>query len=126
MPQVVEFKYLGVLVLFMSEGRMKCETDRWVGAAAAVMWRMYWSVMVKRELRQKAFHLPVNLCSHSTVVVELWVKTKRTISCSKLKMRMPPCGGVLGICHELEALGKTRDTLEGQRLLAGLGESSSL
>ncbi|KAK3534009.1 hypothetical protein QTP86_000516 [Hemibagrus guttatus] len=39
LPQVKEFKYLGVL--FMSEERMDCEIDRRIGAAAAVMRSMY-------------------------------------------------------------------------------------
>ena len=52
LPQVEEFKYLGVL--FTSEGRMDREVDRRIGAAAAVMWLLYWSVVVKRELSRKA------------------------------------------------------------------------
>ncbi|KAK3563728.1 hypothetical protein QTP86_034452 [Hemibagrus guttatus] len=51
LPQVEEFKYLGFL--FMSEGRMDCEIDRWIGAAAAVMRSMYRSVVLKRELSRK-------------------------------------------------------------------------
>ncbi|KAK3548162.1 hypothetical protein QTP70_004839 [Hemibagrus guttatus] len=51
LPQVEEFKYLGVL--FTSEGRMDREIDRRIGAAAAVMRSMYRSVVVK-ELSQKA------------------------------------------------------------------------
>ncbi|KAI3360572.1 hypothetical protein L3Q82_002440 [Scortum barcoo] len=35
LPQVEEFKYLGVL--FTSEGKMEREIDRWIGAASAVM-----------------------------------------------------------------------------------------
>ncbi|KAK3551509.1 hypothetical protein QTP70_017371 [Hemibagrus guttatus] len=52
LPQVEEFKYLGVL--FTSERRMDREIDRRIGAAAAVMWSMYQSVVVKKELSQKA------------------------------------------------------------------------
>ena len=48
LPQVEEFKYLGVL--FTSEGRMEREIDRWIGAAAAVMRLLYRSVVVKKEL----------------------------------------------------------------------------
>ncbi|KAK3518362.1 hypothetical protein QTP86_018292, partial [Hemibagrus guttatus] len=51
LPQVEEFKYLGVL--FTSEGRMDHEIDRWIGAAAAVMRSMYQSVEVKKELSRK-------------------------------------------------------------------------
>ncbi len=49
LPQVEEFKYLGVL--FTSEGRMEREIDRRSGAASAVMRSMYRSVVVKKELR---------------------------------------------------------------------------
>ncbi len=35
LPQVEEFKYIGVL--FTSEGRMEREIDRGIGAASAVM-----------------------------------------------------------------------------------------
>ncbi|KAK3565546.1 hypothetical protein QTP86_011913 [Hemibagrus guttatus] len=52
LPQVKEFKYLGVL--FTSEGRMDREIDRWISAAAAVMRSMYRSVVVKKELSWKA------------------------------------------------------------------------
>ncbi|KAK3514284.1 hypothetical protein QTP70_012901 [Hemibagrus guttatus] len=52
LPQVEEFKYLGVL--FTSEGRMDREIDRRIGAASAVMWSMYRSVVVKKELSRKA------------------------------------------------------------------------
>ncbi|KAK3556168.1 hypothetical protein QTP70_005570 [Hemibagrus guttatus] len=52
LPQVEEFKYLGVL--FTSEGKMDREIDRRIGAAAAVMRSMYRSVVVKKELSRKA------------------------------------------------------------------------
>nr|XP_049580440.1 charged multivesicular body protein 1a isoform X2 [Syngnathus scovelli] len=52
LPQVEEFKYLGVL--FTIEGRMEREIDRRIGAASAVMRTLYRSVVVKRELSQKA------------------------------------------------------------------------
>ena len=48
LPQVEEFKYLGIL--FTSEERMERETDRRIGAADAVMRPLYQSVVVKREL----------------------------------------------------------------------------
>ncbi len=50
LPQVEEFKYLGVLLA--SEGRMEHEIDRWIGAAE--MRSMYRSVVVKKELSLKA------------------------------------------------------------------------
>ncbi|KAK3569488.1 hypothetical protein QTP86_031417, partial [Hemibagrus guttatus] len=52
LPQVEEFKYLGVL--FTSEGRMDREIDRRIGAAGSVMRSMYRSVVVKKELSWKA------------------------------------------------------------------------
>ncbi|KAK3536646.1 hypothetical protein QTP86_015449 [Hemibagrus guttatus] len=77
LPQVEEFKYLRVL--FTSEGRMDREIDRWISAAAAVM---YWSVVVKKELSRKAklsiyqsIYVPTLTYGH-----ELWVKTKRVRS----------------------------------------------
>ncbi len=52
LPQVEEFKYLGVI--FTMEGRMEREIDRRIGAASAVMRLMYRSVVVKKELSCKA------------------------------------------------------------------------
>ncbi|KAK3519761.1 hypothetical protein QTP70_003904 [Hemibagrus guttatus] len=78
LPQVEEFKYLRVL--FTSEGRMECEIDRRISAAAAVMRSMYQSVVVKKELSQK-----VQLLIYQSIYVrtltyglELWVMTKKT------------------------------------------------
>ncbi|TWW73543.1 hypothetical protein D4764_15G0009370 [Takifugu flavidus] len=80
LPQVEEFKYLGVL--FRSEGRMEQEIDRRIGAASAVMRTLHQSVVVKRELSQKAklsiYHsifVPTLTYGH-----ELWVMTERTRS----------------------------------------------
>ncbi|KAK3557275.1 hypothetical protein QTP70_026276 [Hemibagrus guttatus] len=77
LPQVEEFKYLGVL--FMIEGRMDLEIDRRIAAAAAVMRSMYRSVVVKKELSRKAklsiyqsIYVPTLTYGH-----ELWVMTKR-------------------------------------------------
>ncbi|KAK3525971.1 hypothetical protein QTP70_011784 [Hemibagrus guttatus] len=77
LPQVEEFKYLGVL--FTSEGRMDREIDRRIGAAAAVMRSMYRSVVVKKELSRKAklsiyqsIYVPTLTYGH-----ELWVMTER-------------------------------------------------
>ncbi|KAK0150407.1 Craniofacial development protein 2 [Merluccius polli] len=78
LPQVEEFKYLGVL--FTSEGRMEQEIDRRIGAASAVMRTLHGSVMVKRELSRKAklsiyqsIYVPALTYGH-----ELWVITERT------------------------------------------------
>ncbi|CAM4686377.1 unnamed protein product [Leuciscus chuanchicus] len=80
LPQVEEFKYLGVL--FTSEGRMEREIDRRIGAASAVMRSMYRSVVVKKELSRKAklsiyrsIYVPTLTYGH-----ELWVMTERTRS----------------------------------------------
>ncbi|KAK3549885.1 hypothetical protein QTP86_015499 [Hemibagrus guttatus] len=80
LPQVEEFKYLGVL--FTSEGRMDREIDRRIGAVAAVMRSMYRSVVVKKELSQKA-----KLSIYQSIYVltltyghELWVMTERVRS----------------------------------------------
>ncbi|KAI3354970.1 hypothetical protein L3Q82_004762 [Scortum barcoo] len=64
LPQVEEFKYLGVL--FTSEGKMEREIDRRIGAASAVM-RI--GVPDRRgeegaESKGEALDLPVNLRSH--------------------------------------------------------------
>ncbi|KAI3366683.1 hypothetical protein L3Q82_009358 [Scortum barcoo] len=104
LPQVEEFKYLGVL--FTSEGKIEREIDRRIGAASAVMRSVYRTVVVKKELSRKAKLLdllPVNLRSSSlTYGHELW-------------------GGVPGMSHREEASGKTQDTLERLCLSAGLG-----
>ncbi|KAK3506456.1 hypothetical protein QTP70_000619 [Hemibagrus guttatus] len=71
LPQVEEFKYLGLL--FTSEGRMDREIDRRIGAAAAVMRSMYRSVVVKKELSRKAKSIYVPTLSYGH---ELWVMTE--------------------------------------------------
>ncbi|KAK0138802.1 putative RNA-directed DNA polymerase from transposon X-element [Merluccius polli] len=80
LPQVEEFKYLGVL--FTSEGRMEWEIDRRISAASAAMRTLHGSVVVKRELSQKAklsiyqsIYVPALTYGH-----ELWVMTERTRS----------------------------------------------
>ncbi|KAK0154873.1 putative uncharacterized transposon-derived protein F52C9.6 [Merluccius polli] len=80
LPQVEEFKYLGVL--FTSDGRMEREIDRRIGAASAVMRTLHGSVVVKRELSRKAklsiyqsIYVPALTYGH-----ELWVMTERTRS----------------------------------------------
>ncbi|KAK0142406.1 hypothetical protein N1851_019850 [Merluccius polli] len=78
LPQVEEFKYLGVL--FRSEGRLEREIDRRIGAASAVMRTLHGSIVVKRELSRKAklsiyqsIYVPALTYGH-----ELWVMTERT------------------------------------------------
>ncbi|KAK3562947.1 hypothetical protein QTP86_011691, partial [Hemibagrus guttatus] len=70
LPQVEEFKYLGVL--FTSEGRMDREIDRRIDAAAAVMRSMYQSVMVKKASIYQSIYVPTLTYGH-----ELWVMTER-------------------------------------------------
>ncbi|KAI3364315.1 hypothetical protein L3Q82_011116 [Scortum barcoo] len=83
LPQVEEFKYLGVL--FTSEGKMEREIDRRIGAASAVMRSVYAdrTVVVKKELSRKVklSIYQVNLTlPPSTYGQELWVMTERTRS----------------------------------------------
>ena len=52
LPQVKEFKYLGVL--FTNEGTMEREIGRRIGAAGAVLQSLYRTVVTKRELSRKA------------------------------------------------------------------------
>uniref|UniRef100_A0A8C6L8D1 Reverse transcriptase domain-containing protein n=1 Tax=Nothobranchius furzeri TaxID=105023 RepID=A0A8C6L8D1_NOTFU len=80
LPQVEEFKYLGVL--FTSEGKLEREIDRRIGATSAVMWALYRSVVVNRELSQMA-----KLSIYRSIYVltltyghEFWVVTERTRS----------------------------------------------
>ncbi|KAI3366015.1 hypothetical protein L3Q82_009843 [Scortum barcoo] len=61
LPQVEEFKYLGVL--FTSEGKMEREIDRRIGAASAVMRSVCRTVSGEEgaESKGEALDLPVNL-----------------------------------------------------------------
>ncbi|KAK3548003.1 hypothetical protein QTP70_001912 [Hemibagrus guttatus] len=81
LPQVEEFKYLGVL--FTSEGRMGREIDRRIGAAAAVMRSMYRSVVVKKELSRKAklsiyqsIYIPTLTYGHELLVMTERVRSR--------------------------------------------------
>ncbi|KAI3370208.1 hypothetical protein L3Q82_024983 [Scortum barcoo] len=51
LPQVEEFKYLGIL--FTSEGKMEREIDRQIGAASAVMRSVYWTVSGEEGAKSK-------------------------------------------------------------------------
>ncbi|TWW63115.1 hypothetical protein D4764_03G0001230 [Takifugu flavidus] len=80
LPQVEEFKYLRVL--FTSEGRIEQEIDRRIGAASAVIRILHQSVVMKRELSQKA---KLSICQSIFVPIltkghEVWVMTERTRS----------------------------------------------
>ncbi|XP_042278774.1 uncharacterized protein LOC121904981 isoform X1 [Thunnus maccoyii] len=50
--QVKEFKYLWVL--FMREGKIEHEDDRQISAASALMQALYFAIVVKKELTQRA------------------------------------------------------------------------
>ncbi|KAI3356005.1 hypothetical protein L3Q82_017278 [Scortum barcoo] len=81
LPQVEEFKYLGVL--FTSEGKMEREIDRRIGAASAVMRSVYRTVVVKKELSRKASKLSIYRSIYVPTLTyghELWVMTERTRS----------------------------------------------
>ena len=80
LPQVKEFKYLGVL--FTNEGTMEREIGRRIGAAGAVLQSLYRTVVTKRELSRKAklsiyrsVFIPTLIYGH-----ERWVMTERTRS----------------------------------------------
>ncbi|KAI3366505.1 hypothetical protein L3Q82_000635 [Scortum barcoo] len=80
LPQMEEFKYLGVL--FTSEGKMEREIDRRIGAASTVMQSVYRTVVVKKELSQKA-NLSIYRSIYTPTLTyghELWVMTERTRS----------------------------------------------
>ncbi|KAI3355481.1 hypothetical protein L3Q82_018317 [Scortum barcoo] len=117
LPQVEEFKYLGVL--FTSEGKMEREIDRRIGAASAVMRSVYRTVVVKKELSPKgeALDLPVNLRLPTlTYGHELWVMTERTrsrIQAAEMSFlrrvagrSLRDRGGVPGMSHREEASGE--------------------
>lgn len=74
---MVDFKYLGFL--FMSDGRLEREIDRWIGAASALMQILYQSIVVKRKLSRKP-----KLSIHRSIYVptltyghELWVVNEK-------------------------------------------------
>ncbi|KAI3357826.1 hypothetical protein L3Q82_016218 [Scortum barcoo] len=69
LPQVEEFKYLGVL--FTSEGKMEREIDRRIGAASAVMRSVYRTVVVKKELSRKA-KLSIYWSIYTFPTLHLW------------------------------------------------------
>lgn len=52
LQEVEKFHYLGVF--FSSKGKMECVVDRRIGVASAVMmWLLYQSMVVKKELSPK-------------------------------------------------------------------------
>lgn len=74
LPQVEEFG-----VLFTSEGRMERKIDRQISVASEVMWLLYETILVKKELSQKAklllyrsIYVPPLTYGH-----EIWVMIER-------------------------------------------------
>ncbi len=65
LPQAKEFKYFGVL--FTSEGKMEHEIDRLIGAASAVMWALFRTIVVKRELSRKASQSSTMVMTQNTL-----------------------------------------------------------
>ncbi|KAK3569880.1 hypothetical protein QTP86_006752 [Hemibagrus guttatus] len=118
LPQVEEFKYLGVL--FTSEGRMDREIGRRIGAAAAVMRSMYRSVVVKKELSRKAklsiyqsIYAPTLTYGH-----ELWVMTERPLVSKVLTDLISGrrLTSVSGGCHQSDLLLPPRLRRDSLRL----------
>ena len=84
------------MVLFMSDGKKEQETDRQISAASAVKWALYWTSVIKRELRQqsKAGDIPLNLGPNS----HLWSRAsgsgrKNEIADTSRRNEFPPQGG---------------------------------
>ncbi|KAI3368927.1 hypothetical protein L3Q82_025906 [Scortum barcoo] len=121
LPQVEEFKYLGVL--FTSEGKMEREIDRRIGAASAVMRSVYRTVRGGEEGAEskgwrsfsiyRSIYVPTLTYGH-----ELWVMTERTrsrIQAAEMSFlrrvagrSLRDRGGVPGVSHREEALGRPR------------------
>uniref|UniRef100_A0A8C6Q6L6 Reverse transcriptase domain-containing protein n=1 Tax=Nothobranchius furzeri TaxID=105023 RepID=A0A8C6Q6L6_NOTFU len=112
LPQVEEFKYLGVL--FTSDGKLEREIDKQISAASAVMLALYRSVVVKRELSQKAklsiyrsIYVPTLTYDH-----ELWVVTERT----RLRIQVAE----MSFLRRVAGLS-LRDRVRSSVILEGLG-----
>lgn len=59
-----ELKHLGIL--FMSEGIMEWELNRWIGVASAVM--LVCCGEDRAESKAEVLNVPVSLCSHTIVM----------------------------------------------------------
>ncbi|KAI3356958.1 hypothetical protein L3Q82_003595 [Scortum barcoo] len=78
MPQAEEFKYLGVF--FMGENKMESDIDRGIDVASAVMWALYLTVMVERELLiYKSIYVPVLTYGHELRALRSWIKAAKMI-----------------------------------------------
>uniref|UniRef100_A0A671UC54 ribonuclease H n=1 Tax=Sparus aurata TaxID=8175 RepID=A0A671UC54_SPAAU len=112
LPQVKEFKYLGVL--FMSEGMMGREIDRRVGAAGAVLHALHRTVVTKRELSRKA---KLSICRSIFVPTltyghERWVMTER--------MRSRVQAAEMGFLRRVAGVS-LRDRVRSSAIREGLG-----
>ena len=64
LQQTEKFKILGVTL--MSDGRQDNKLDTCIAKASAVMWQLYWSVVLTRAVHESiAFCLYINFCSYS-------------------------------------------------------------
>lgn len=80
-PPGLLLEYLGIL--FTSDWKMEREDDRWIGAASIVMWTLYQSAVMERELTQQlsiyrsVYVLPLTYGNKLWVVIEkkmrLWI-----------------------------------------------------
>ncbi|KAI3352062.1 hypothetical protein L3Q82_020878, partial [Scortum barcoo] len=140
LPQVEEFKYLGVL--FTSEGKMEREIDRRIGAASTVMRSVYQTVVDKIADTSGRNEFPP-LAGWLGAPLEIGVRssvTREELGVEPLLLhierrwlghlfRMPPGRlprEVFQACPTREeAPGKTQDTLERLCLSAGLGTATS-
>lgn len=78
---------------FKNERQMEQEINRWIGVVSAVKQALYLSVMVKKELGQKA-KLTINWSIYISTLIyghEIWVLTKRTRSRIQVAEMSFPC-----------------------------------
>jgi len=104
LSQVTEFKYI-------SGSKIKSETDRQIGAASSVMWTLFQSVVVNRDLASGGEADDLSLYLHSNPHLWSWA-----VSSGKYKwwkwasfvLRMPPRAGVSDMSHLRRPRGKKR------------------
>ncbi|KAI3362094.1 hypothetical protein L3Q82_012420 [Scortum barcoo] len=106
LPQVEEFKYLGVL--FMSEGKLECEIDRRIGAASPVMQSVCWTFVVKSK--GEALYLPVSL--HSTLICD----DRRSLENTSSQNEFPPCRVAGRSLRDRVRSSVTREELQSLKL----------
>ncbi|TKS65366.1 R2 Retrovirus-related Pol polyprotein from type I retrotransposable element [Collichthys lucidus] len=113
LPQVEEFKYLGIL--FTSEGRMERKIDQRIGAASAVMRTLHRSVVGEKLGHPRGAQSRTAAPPHLEEPVKVARASREDASWTS------PWGDVPGTSLREAAPGKTQDTLEGLCLSAGLG-----